>query len=116
MQPLSVQATSTAKPGWTTKQKVLAAAGLAALFVVLVAVVVSYRGHPMTTGEFRGAREWLTDWWRSGRSSSQGGEYRPCASPSAQLGAGLHCPLMRRVSLLASTQSLTLMRAQKGCR
>lgn len=64
VQPLSVQAAPTAKSGWTTKQKVLAAGGLAVLFAVLVAVVVSYRGHPMTTGEFRGASEWLVDWWR----------------------------------------------------
>lgn len=56
VKPLSVQATTPATPrGWSTKQKVLAVAGLAVLFAALVALVVTYRGHPMTTGAFRGA-------------------------------------------------------------
>jgi hypothetical protein len=58
LQPLSVQATTPAtQSGWSKKQKILVAAGLAVLFAALVAVVVTYRGHPMTTGKFRGASE-----------------------------------------------------------
>ena len=55
--PLETGKGPDAQRGWTTKQKVLAAAGIAVLFGALVALVYTYRGHPLTTGAFRGASE-----------------------------------------------------------
>ncbi|KAI7835630.1 hypothetical protein COHA_010486 [Chlorella ohadii] len=58
--PLSVQssgggAAAPATRGWTTGKKVALVVTLALLFGGLVALVINYRGHPMTTGSWRGA-------------------------------------------------------------
>lgn len=42
---------------WSGKKKAALAVGLALLFGALVALVINYRGHPVTTGDFRGASE-----------------------------------------------------------
>ncbi|PRW45149.1 hypothetical protein C2E21_6203 [Chlorella sorokiniana] len=57
--PLSVQSpaggAAPATRGWSTGKKVALVVTLALLFGGLVALVINYRGHPVTTGSWRGA-------------------------------------------------------------
>lgn len=73
-QPLSVQAPGgAARSGWTTKRKAAVVIGLAVLFGALVALVINYRGHPLTTEHFRGASEWPSRWMEGWRGRLSGG-------------------------------------------
>lgn len=56
-QPLSVQAAPSSSGSWSRKQKTLTFVGLAVLFAGLLALVISYRGSPPTTADFRGGSE-----------------------------------------------------------